>query len=318
MRDADFLPLTSIRRQSMRRRYLQHLVLFLLLVLASCSGDSTPDALGYVFMSGGVGRSAVFEPSTGKIQEIAWPYDWFDPTFLCRGSGDTILLLSDRAPDSVGRYGQFICKWLPPASKLTVVRETSPPGFWCRRLDYSPLRKQYLYSGEYNFRRGVFLLDSNFELIREIVGANAGDKKPIACNAYFVSGDTVVAMIRDSIFYVNTALVERRLLTVGSQLTQFFYSSDRIVGMQVTPPDDTRFFTLTRTRPDVELLEIERDACAAALSPDGSWLIIARDRDFLDWRRLEFVNIIDGRVYHTDIRVGCGPLLWVTEVGFSW
>lgn len=293
----------------------------LLLIACTSWSDRVPEAQGVILIeSKGGGTSAVFEPSTGVLRTVEWK-DTEIPDFHCRGTGDTVLLDSridlTGAEDSYGRY-KSLYKWLPPHADSLFSTDLIGPRRGHRTLDYSPERGEYLLCGELNGETGAFILDETLA-VREVL-CKSGSITNSRCpdEAYFW-GETAI---------IVTILGSRWLLEDGDSLmldmpecdiVALCYDRQQLVYLQGAPAaTDTELFIYSIADGSSKRIDIAKDVCTAALSPDGRFLAYAHDPNFNTRRRLSIIDLDTGEKYHSQIRCGCGRLLWIDSLEADW
>ena len=124
---------------------------------------------GLIFIWGS--GSDVYDPSTAKLERILWDNKLFTPKTLCKGYGDTLLIISrswiklETDNDSTVRTPYPLFKYVPLGNQTIYLKDFNDSTFSCNSLDYHSKSGQYLYCGKYKSKWGMFRLDNKMKLI---------------------------------------------------------------------------------------------------------------------------------------------------------
>ncbi len=288
------------------------------------SPSPLPDIDGLlVVSSAGLDASKIYQPATTASRGVGWP-EKSDVSLLCRGSGDTLLLISDFDPDgniTIGDYQRYLYKWRPPYPDLSLVQAASGDGYRCWRLDHDPQTRRYLYSGTFDGLCGTFLLDSAFGLI-EVLSGGEEARNALPCGSAFFLNDSTYLVCTERKLYTHNSEGDTSLIVSADRLWSCSRSSQSFIYYLKEGPTGERAFYLMRY-PSMENTQIVADdvRCRSsnAISPDGRYLAYVCETS--TWYLDSYVGIYEietGELTNTWVSSLCRPLLWLDSLGVDW
>jgi hypothetical protein len=280
-------------------------------VCSSCNQEA-PVWSGTLFLSNyGGDKCAYYDVATGALDTVNWPHDRFDPIVLCRGDGDTLLVLSNIRLPYTGEEsnGQCIYKWVPETSEPVLFQNISAQGFNCASLDYYEPTKQYLHCGYRDGKQGVYLLDSYFEL-EEIITADEVPESALPATAFFL-GESTYAISRSGMVTIVSQGKHLTRLPGSNSLVSISATRSAVLGCRDLQDGSCGYWLLDFPSLDLSPLDLPDDVCGAALSPDDRYVVYAHDPGFTGWRRVTVIELASEEKRDLGVYAVCKSVFWL-------
>lgn len=161
-------------------------VLSILILSLNCciSGEMPRNIRGSLFIFGA--EIYAFNPATGLATIIHKPGKRFRPTFQCKIAQDTMIVMSQnplKHSDGFSGYFQVV----PFENEVKRIDELGDFVSLTKRIDYNEHLRLFLFYGKLNSDElGLYLLDDEFNVVRDISNVIQSFKSPGSVNNFYL------------------------------------------------------------------------------------------------------------------------------------
>lgn len=258
---------------------------------------------------------------------LAWPdtipkqLDWDEKEalkFQCVSHNNELIfkMLSNRFPHPVKNATRRI---IPgplfyhdrESEEIALLDEMLKYSYACNSLDYIPDTKQYLFSGRINRKRGIYFMDTLFNITGDVFPMlDFGENDGGLTYVFFQDTNTIIIDRRGIIYIADVSDGKLKILDHG---TIIGVSLDRQKLMVSIPQEE--FYILETSTGDKTIIEENSIVTASTISPDGRYLAYTKLETYpFGPFRLYLYDMDREKSYRTEITdYGISSMIWLPE-----
>lgn len=292
----------------------------IILVLSSCNyiGKNVSNTLDYDGNIVLMGRNCLYyNLRLGTMDTIHFNDPYFDAKILCKGQHNNYIVKANKVinMDYDGydvyrkKYGSVVLHTYNSKNhSLTPIKELLKNLYNLYSLDYDSTTNQYLFSGKIYDQKGIFLLNSEFSIVK-IIGENLFRGQNIMARAYFLnSSEIVICESAGPIYTYNYVSNEKKTIGDGCLLALSADRKNILISDKCSGDLYSKIYLYKlRTHEKVVVEPVRYATSVFEFSPDGEKFAFFRRHGIMDGSlQLVVYDIDKSESFLTNIILGMG------------